>query len=158
MTIYQADLIAQNVPAVSGVYPRWIHGSLTLPTNTRLLSADAVQLFKLGANMRLYYFYCDISANLDAGSGLTGTLTDGTNVYAANTTALLRNGVASTLQAILRTGGRFSLDSADQSGAILGQLTPPTSDATFYINVTANAATAISGPSTIAFAACLQSD
>lgn len=158
MTTYQSDIIAQGVPAQSGVYMRIVRGTVTLANGTNLQNNDVIQLFKLSANNRLYYLALDISAALDGGAALTGTISDGTNTYQTNAGAVTRNAAASTFQAVLRTGGRMCLDSVDQTSGMLGSFAAPASDVVVQINITNNSGGAMGQQTLIRFIAMVQSE
>lgn len=164
MATYQSDVMAGggNQGAKSGPYPQRVRGALTLLSGTQLSSgaSDVMQLFKVAAGCRLYQLTFDSQA-LDGGAALVADLRDNVsptpNTYLAGGSAMTVNGAASTLQALLRTGGFASFMTAANVNARFGAVLY-TVDATIQLVVTTGAASAIGADRVLRFWADVMAD
>lgn len=159
MTNYQSNLILQNVPAKSGVYPQITVGQLVIPTSTTLLTNDLLQLFKLSAPGRLLDVWLDISGALETTSGtITLQLQDdaGTPLIYTATDGIVNGATNNTLAKIAQNGGVGFCALGATAGRFGSQLY--TADATFSLLVALGGADATAAARTINFWALTRND
>lgn len=155
MTTYYSDQVDSTKLTGGTSYPSLMAnvGILTFPSGTALVNGDIAKLFYVSAYTRLYELHLDISGALEAGTpGITGTISDGTNVYFVNASKV--NGNGDTLQTLLRSGGRGNLSAMGEAGMFGVQ--DYTADTVIQLNITADGGAAMAAARTIKFYAYTQ--
>lgn len=155
MTIYYSDQVDSTKLTGGKAYPSLIvnSGIMTFPSGTALLNLDVVKLFFISAYTRLYELHLDVSGALESGTpGITGTISDGTNVYFVNASKV--NGNGDTLQVLLRSGGRGNLSAMGEANMFGVQ--DYTQDTVLQLNITADGGGTMAAIRTIKFWAFTQ--
>lgn len=155
MTVYYSDLV-DSTKVTGGKALLTLAatvGTVSFPSGTALLNGDTVKLFFISQYTRLYELHLDISGALESGTpGITGTVSDGTNVYFVSASKV--NGNGDTLTTLLRSGGRGNLSGMGESGMF--GVVDYTQDTVMQLNITADGGGAMAAARTIKFYAYTQ--